>query len=280
MTRADSSAAGRFYSLLLHVYPVHVRARFATGMTYAFCRELDEARAHGVQALLTFWVTTVATTIWFGFSARLTDAPRHLPADPHGDLTMRQVFTIDWRDAWRSLRATPLVTTIAILSLALGIGANTALFSILNSLILKPLPVRDPHQLALLDGDSWTNPIWEEIRSHERELGDGAFAWAPTGFDLSQGGATDVVEGIWASGRMFDVLGVSSFLGRTFTQADDARGGGPDGPVAVISYGFWQRRYGGATDVIGRRLTIERVPFTIIGITPQGLLRAQRGPLV
>jgi putative ABC transport system permease protein len=183
---------------------------------------------------------------------------------------MRQRFTIDWRDAWRSLRATPLVTAIAVLSLALGIGANTALFSILNSLILKSLPVREPQQLAFLEGGTWTNPIWEQIREHDHELADGAFAWSTDSFDLSQGGPTDLVEGIWASGRLFEVLGVSTVLGRTLTQADDTRGGGPDGAVAVISYGFWQRRYGGAADVLGRSLTIQRVPFTIVGITPQG----------
>ena len=221
-------------------------------------------------ALLTFWATTMATTLWFGFLARTSTVPEHAALHPSGDVKMRHLFTIDWRDAWRSLRATPLVTSIAVLSLALGIGANTALFSILNSLILKSLPVRDPHQLALLDRTEWTNPIWEQIRAHEHELADGAFAWSADTFDLSQGGPTDVVEGIWASGRMFEVLGVSTVLGRTLTQADDARGGGPDGAVAVISYGFWQRRYGGAADVIGRSLTIQRVPFTIVGITPQG----------
>jgi predicted permease len=266
----EAPIAERFYSLLLHVYPARARSRFAAGMTYAFCREREQARADGVLSTLGFWAATIVTTLWFGLTARMAGTPRHIPSDPRGAITMRQLFTIDWRDAWRSLRATPLVTAIAVLSLALGIGANTALFSILNSLMLKSLPVRDPQQLALLDGDSWTNPIWEQIRAHERELADGVFAWAPEGFDLSQGGPTDVVEGIWASGRMFEVLGVSSVLGRTFTAADDTRGGGPDGPVAVISYGFWQRRYGGAADAIGRSLTIQRVPFTIIGITPQG----------
>ena len=264
----DPSMAERFYSLLLRVYPAYFRARFGSGMTYAFSTELERVRADGVLSVLRFWLATLVTTFWFGLSARMHRVPARAAAGPSGEITMRQLFHIDWRDAWRSLRATPLVTAIAVLSLALGIGANTALFSILNSLILKSLPVRDPQQLALLDRTEWTNPIWEQIRAHEHELVDGAFAWCTDGFDLSQGGPTDVVEGIWASGRMFEVLGVSPVLGRTFTQADDARGGGPDGAVAVISYGFWQRRYGGAADVIGRRLTIQRVPFTIVGITP------------
>ena len=87
-------------------------------------------------------------------------------------------------------------------------------------------------------------------------------------FNLAQGGPTELVDGLWASGRIFEVLGVPAVLGRTFTAADDRRGGGPDGPVAVISYGFWQRRFGGAGDVIGRSLIVERVPFTIVGVTP------------
>ncbi len=132
---------------------------------------------------------------------------------------MRQRFTIDWRDAWRSLRATPLVTAIAVLSLALGIGANTALFSILNSLILKSLPVRDAEELVMVGRSEWTNPIWEQIRERERELGAGAFAWSSDSFDLSQGGPTDLAAGLWASGRMFEVLGVPTILGRTLTAA-------------------------------------------------------------
>ncbi|HSK11155.1 MAG TPA: ABC transporter permease, partial [Vicinamibacterales bacterium] len=83
----------------------------------------------------------------------------------------------------------------------------------------------------------------------------------------SESGQTNFVDGIWASGRYFDVLGVKAVLGRMFSEADDRRGGGPDGPVAVISYGFWQRHFGGAADAIGRPLTLDRVPFTVIGVT-------------
>jgi len=184
----------------------------------------------------------------------------------------------DFRLAVRSLRATPIVTAVAILSLALGIGANTAIFSLVNSLLLRALPVKEPGQLVMLSDaagaqlaasrgiTSWTNPIWEQIRGR-RDLFDAVFAWGTTRFNLAGGGETQYVEGIWASGRMFETLGVPAMLGRTFTPADDARGGGPDGPVAVISYSFWQRRHGGAADVIGQRLNIDKVAFTIIGVT-------------
>src|SRR5918995_29072 len=139
----------------------------------------------------------------------------------------------DLRDAFRALRASPVVSTVAILSLALGIGANTAIFSILDSLLLRSLPVRDPQQLAILgqgrDARVYlTNPIWEQLRGHEPLVGG-----------------------------MFDVLGVQPLLGRMFTRVDDQRRGGPDGAVAVISYNFWQRHFGGAADVVGRPLTVE-----------------------
>src|SRR5215813_7500958 len=124
----------------------------------------------------------------------------------------------DFRLAVRALRATPIVSAVAILSLALGIGANTAIFSIVNSLLLRALPVKEPQQLALVTDDtarglnSWTNPIWEQIRER-RDLFDGAFAWCPQRFNLAAGGETQFVDGIWASGRMFDVLGVPAMLG-------------------------------------------------------------------
>src|SRR5687768_4025168 len=177
----------------------------------------------------------------------------------------------DLKDACRSLAATPVVTAVAILSLGLGIGANTAIFSILDSLTLRTLPVDRPQELAIVEmGEgrtSWTNPIWEAIRDRQEPFG-GALAWSMTRFNLAQGGQTELVDGVWASGGYFDVLGTPAILGRTFTPADDRRGGGPDGPVAVISYNFWQQRFGGSTDVVGKPLLVERVTYTIIGVTP------------
>ena len=105
----------------------------------------------------------------------------------------------DLRDAFRALRATPIVTTVAVLSLAFGIGANTAIFSILNSLLLKALPVADPQELAVVSmgptRSSWTNPQWEQIRARE-DLFDGGFVFSTTRFNLAQGGRTDAVDGL------------------------------------------------------------------------------------
>src|SRR5215213_5193444 len=144
---------------------------------------------------------------------------------------------IQLRDAFRALRATPLVTAVAVLSLALGIGANTAMFSIVDALVLRALPVRHADRLTLLTDDErlhgWSNPIWEAVRDRAT-LFDGALAYGATRFDLAPGGEADPVDGLWLSGRAFEVLGVEAAAGRTFTEADDRRGGGPDGPVAVI----------------------------------------------
>jgi predicted permease len=181
----------------------------------------------------------------------------------------------DLRDAFRSLKSTPVVTIVAALSLALGIGANTAIFSLLDSLLIRTLPVHAPDELHIIGtgperrATSWTNPIWEQFRDRPA-LFNGAFAWSSTRFNLADGGETSYVDGLWASGRYFEVLGVRPILGRTFTQADDARGGGADGPVAVISDSFRRRRFGPGTDPVGQSLTIERIPFTIVGVIQPG----------
>src|SRR5919106_5284894 len=164
----------------------------------------------------------------------------------------------DLRNGFRQIARNAGFTAIAILTLALGIGANTALFSIFNSLILRPLPVRDPGSLALLINGSWSYPIWEEIRAREAGLFDGTFAWSPQRFDLSASGQSEPVDGAYVSGRFFDVLGVTAIRGRMITPADDG-GAAPDGPVAVISHRLWRQRFAGVSDVVGRRLTVQRV---------------------
>jgi putative ABC transport system permease protein len=179
----------------------------------------------------------------------------------------------DVRAAVRSLRATPIVTLAATLSLALGIGGVTAIFSLVNSILIRPLPVKEPDRLAIItQGDtryaqSWTYAIWDAVRERSAAF-DGMASWSAQRFNLSESGERQPVDGAYVSGSYFATLGVPALIGRTFTPADDARGGGPDGPVAVISYAFWQRYYAGAASAIGSRLTVNRVPFTIVGVTP------------
>jgi putative ABC transport system permease protein len=194
----------------------------------------------------------------------------------------------DLRLAVRVLRATPVVSAAAILSLALGIGANTAIFSIADGLLLRPLPVDRPQQLAVVLSQppgaavglsAWSNPVWEQIRERRHELFETAFAFSAriSRFNLAPAGEADLVDGIWVSGDYFNGLGVPPLLGRTLTASDDQRGGGSAGPVAVISYGMWQRRYGGRTDVLGRTVTIDRASFTIVGVMPADFFGADVG---
>ncbi len=182
----------------------------------------------------------------------------------------------DLRYGLRVLRKSPGFTFVAIASLALGIGANTAIFTLVDSLILRALPVREPATLARLKDGSWTNPIWEQIRDRKAQLFENAAAFCDTRLDLASGGEAQLAEAFFASGEFFDVVGVPAMLGRTFTPDDDRRGAGATGPVAVISYAFWQRRYGGAADALGSALTLNEVPFTVAGVTPPGFF----GPTV
>ena len=171
-----------------------------------------------------------------------------------------------WRDirhAIRGLRRSPGFAAIAILTLALGIGVNTAIFSVVNGLLLRALPVAAPEQLALVSTREsieqgypagWNYQIWNQIRQRQDRF-DGAVAWTvfPQSFDLAMGGERQSVDGLFVSSNFFSELGIPLLAGRGFTESEDILGSA-DGRVAVISYGFWQRHFGGAADVVGKSL--------------------------
>jgi len=193
----------------------------------------------------------------------------------------------DLRLAVRALRRSPVVSAVVVLSLALGIGANTAVFSVVNGLLLRPLPVESPERLVTVSSDfavrqgfkaglGMSHAMWRRMEERA-DLFGGGFAWAPAVFDLSQGGEMQPVNGLVTSGGFFTTLGVRALIGRTFTAQDDAPGGGPDGPVAVISYGLWQRRFGGAAGVLGTPLHLDGVPCTIVGVTPPSFFGVEVG---
>ena len=187
----------------------------------------------------------------------------------------------DVRYALRAWRSSPGFAAIAILSLALGIGANTAIFSLINAVILKTLPVNHPEQLVQLvmkteGGTTFTNPIWEEVRDRQ-DVFSGAFAYSPIQLNLAGGGEVRNASASWVSGDFFSTLGVHAVLGRTFTAADDKRG---CPAIGVLSYDFWQREYGGAADVFERRLTLSSHPVRIVGVAPPGFNGIQVGETV
>ncbi len=183
------------------------------------------------------------------------------------------------RYALRQFRSSPGFAMVAIASLALGCGANTAIFQLLDSVRLANLPVRAPQELVQfriddmthargtwLRDDAFTNPLWEQIRGRQAGF-SGTFAWADEAFDISSSGQRHEVAGLWVSGDFFRVLGVEPALGRLFTAADDRRGCGL-APGAVVSYGFWHSQFGGDRSIIGRTFSIEGHQVQIIGVTP------------
>jgi putative ABC transport system permease protein len=187
----------------------------------------------------------------------------------------------DLKFAFRQLRQTPIVSAVALLSLALGIGANVAIFSLVNALILKALPIHEPErlvQIQLIDlpqatdaslmpvsnTTSFTYPQWEYLRDHQ-DFFAGVTAVGYARFNLNASGEARPIPGLYVSGRFLDTLGVTPIIGRGFTVDDDRRGGDA---VAIISHGFWQREFGGGRAVLGRTVNLDGNAFTIIGVTP------------
>ena len=192
----------------------------------------------------------------------------------------------DLKFAFRQLLKNPGFTAVAVLTLALGIGANTAIFTVINTLMLRSLPVKDPHELVTLAdvtsdraNHNFSYPFYEQLRDANRSL-SGLFAAGgiPKRRMLASAFGGREVEFIRAqevTGNFFTVLGVSAALGRTFTAADDQ----PADPqaVVVVSHSFWQRRFGGDPEVIGKTIALEEVPFTIIGVAAPGFFGFQPG---
>ncbi|MGH9902248.1 MAG: ABC transporter permease, partial [Pyrinomonadaceae bacterium] len=192
------------------------------------------------------------------------------------------------RYGFRMLRKQPGFTAVALLTLALGVGANTAIFRLLDAVRLRALPVADPHRLAEVRIEdmtgargnfaSWhpslTNPVWEQVRERQQVF-SGVFAWGADSFNLATGSDVRIARGLWVSGDFFNVLGVRAELGRVFTASDDRRG--CDSAGAVISHQFWQREFGGDRSVVGRRLTLDDHPVEIVGVTPASFFGPEVG---
>jgi predicted permease len=185
-------------------------------------------------------------------------------------------LTQDLRYGLQQLRRNPGFAAVAIITLALGIGANTAVFSLIDAVMLRTLAVQkpdelmqvriyDPHQGGEAD-PTFTNPLWEQIRDQQNVF-SGVFAWADNQFDLARGGTIEPADGSFVSGDFFPTLGLRPAAGRLITASDDYRG---CPPVAVLSYGFWQGHYGGARGAVGSILPLNEHPFEVIGVAPRG----------
>src|SRR3954468_16691311 len=184
-----------------------------------------------------------------------------------------QTFLHDLKYALRMLKKNPAFTAVAILTLAVGIGANSAIFSVLNSVLLRPLPYRQPDHLVRVYSEFptmqlqkfWLSP--PELLDIQREAKswEAIGAWAPGGQNVGTESEPLRVTSAAITRSLIDVLGVQPQLGRTFTEEED-RNGGPR--VAIISHGLWQKGFGGASDIIGKQIQVDARTVTIIGVMP------------
>jgi predicted permease len=180
--------------------------------------------------------------------------------------------------ALRTLRRTPGFTLVAVLTLALGIGANTAIFTLLNQVLLRLLPVKDPHTLVMLTmrgkhyGSNWGSnaisyPMYKDFQAHN-EVFSGMMARFPIYASVTLGNSSERVKAELVSGTYFDVLGVTTAIGRPFTPDDDKT---PHGhPVAILSYNYWRDKFGAKTDVIGSTILVNNNKMTIVGVSQAG----------
>jgi putative ABC transport system permease protein len=256
------------YKALLYCYPAAFRHEYGDQMLLMFADQLADARRNGG------WLKQ-----WGLWSTAARDALTIAPKE-HWHLTRQ-----DLRYALRTMAAAPGFSAVAILSLALGIGANTAIFSLWNGVLHSSLPaVAQPERLVMLtdpdqsglwtgfaDGSrSWlTYAEFEQLRDHSRAFSAlMASQSSLTTFQARlEGGAPEEVRGRLVSGGFFEVLGVAPAIGRLFTTVDH---GTTD--AAVISYNYWQRRFGGRSDVLGKTIAIRNAAVTILGVAPRGFI--------
>jgi predicted permease len=260
--------AADVYRVLLWCYPAQFRHEYGGEMVGAFSEQLRDARdSAGRLAQTAVWMSTLADIL------------------PTALLEHTHVIRQDLRYAIRILAGNPAFTTIAVLSLALGIGANTAIFSLLNSVLLSTLPVKDPQALVMLtdptvagvsvgveDGDR-SLITYQEFRQLQEQTDTFASLMASqssltrTDARIDGGEREDFALRLVTS-SYFPTLGVAPVLGRTFDAAREPAEGTT--PFAVLSYDYWQRRFGGRPDVLGKPITLRGGIVTVIGVMPQG----------
>jgi predicted permease len=189
-------------------------------------------------------------------------------------------FLSDFKHSLRMLRKSPLFTTVAVASLALGLGANTSIFSMLDQALLRPLPVKDPRELVIItspgpnrghfNGDNtdrlFSRPFYLELRDRNQVFA-GLIARFPAAVNFVYQGQSESINAEVVTGNFFDVLGVPAANGRLLSASDDIQKSGH--PVVVLSYAFWQRHFGGDAAIIGKPVRVNSALMTVIGITPR-----------
>jgi predicted permease len=228
-------------------------------------------------------------TLVAGLKATVHSAKTPLSVGKDGQEKLFAALLGDLRYGARLLARNPGFAFVAILSLALGIGANTTIFQLLDAVRMRTLPVQAPEQLATVgivhsyhccSGNHYgpqaqlTGGLWKQVRKQQQGFSDIA-AWAPTRFNLGQGGEARYANALMVGGNFFGVLGVQPMMGRIISPSDDYDGCGAQG--AVLSDSFWRREYGGRPDALGGKITLDGHPFQIMGVTPPSFYGVQVG---
>jgi predicted permease len=191
-------------------------------------------------------------------------------------LPFLETLVQDVRYALRMLRKSPGFTAVVVLTLALGIGANTAIFSLMNAVLLQSLPVRNPEQLIVLRytdaqprgaEEDFSYPMYQALRDKSTAF-DGVLTRSGVSFNVTYAGQSEWAYGELVSGNYYEVLGVRPWLGRLLSPEDDRTPGAH--PVAVLSYGYWQTRFGSDPSIVGRKILLDAQPMTVIGVSAPG----------
>ena len=257
----------RVYRRLLRAFPPAFRARFADDMADLFADRYRDAKRQGSWAVGRLWVRTIVDVARAGWSERRAS---RLSTGTGRVMRLESVIQ-DVRFGLRQIRRNPSFSGIAIATLALGIGVNTAMFSAVDAVLIRPLPYDDADRLVMVwdalttDAKFFsTPPEWQEWRRHNTVFTDIA-ATQPVQAALSSGGDPEDLPARKVTGNFWTVLGARPLLGRVFTEAEDTGGA----RVAVISHGLWQRRFGAAPDVVGRAIVLNDTPYEVVGVMPR-----------
>jgi predicted permease len=250
----------RLFRWLLRLLPTDFRADFATEMEEVFDEQRREARRRGSRtALVWLWARTLFDIVRAARREHLDDLRR------------------DTSYALRTMRRSPGFVVIAVLSLGLGIGANSAVFSVIDAVWLRTLPVRSPEELVFVrrsggqttkPNSNITRPQYDHLRDNSALLQSMCFFSNSVPVSVTVHRVSERVEAQQVSGTFFETLAVGAWLGRTLTRSDERAIGGS--PVAVISEAYWRRRFAGDPAVVGRSVVINATTFTIVGVMPPG----------
>jgi putative ABC transport system permease protein len=278
VTRCPESArigrALRWYRGLLLAYPRIFRDRFADDLIELFADLYrEQALSSRVHVRLLFWIRIVNDTCRHATAERRASRRSRLPLGVHrarGPSTMSLLLE-DLRTALRALRSQPALTAVVVITLALGIGANSAIFTVVNAVLLRPLPFTAPERVVMLyevdprGRDTFVSmPAYDDFRSGLKTIAGLSVMGSQTA-NLTGSGEPDRLRAGFVTAGFFDMLDVPPIVGRGFRDGDDRPGAGK---TAVLDYGTWQRKFGGDPSMIGRSLVLNNEPHEIIGVLP------------